>query len=298
MSESKLNTGSLVRAVLPLQQWLDSDNAALQEAKAHLLTPNDIVNYLERVDHSNQLRSHLNNLLSIVSGETAVFFEEIQVDHSSLLVKNVSPTIEKVDELKQDGEVVVADTAIDEAVEVPEVKEIHEAKEIVYAMPADYEPIVSPVLVDTPETESEDENVSDVDEEVDANLSVDDSDTKDRPYPGMVLSSDFDLEAAANKDELTESVLSDLSGFDDVSDIDVDIESLINSEFNETSEPETTDDEVAVDLGIPSVEEESESTEEFESFEYEEAMDEDDFDDSITEGGEVVDSSFDVDSSI
>lgn len=227
MSETNLDTALLVRGVLPLQQWLDKDTELLEAAKSRLFSSGDVVQYLQDVDHANDLRDKLNHLLSLVCGSTAVFFDHIEVDSGSLVVKDVVRT---------------------EVKEAVEAKEATTVKDLTVVAPAELDPIKSPVITDTvvdePEpfdandavesdaavvvTDSEPDNgsdddvdydeVSDESETYDGVDAATDDEVEDIPYTDeesedeyekpMITSSDFDPEAAANKDDETADVLS------------------------------------------------------------------------------------------
>lgn len=282
MSETNLDTALLVRGVLPLQQWLDKDTELLEAAKSRLFSSGDVVQYLQDVDHANDLRDKLNHLLSLVCGSTAVFFDHIEVDSGSLVVKDVVRT---------------------EVKEAVEAKEATTVKDLTVVAPAELDPIKSQVITDTvvdePEpsdandavesdvavvvTDSEPDNVPDDDVDYD-DVDYDEASDESEPYDGvdaatddeledashtdeesedeyekpMIASSDFDPEAAANKDDETADVLSaiesssPLDALDNigvnVSDIfsDGDLSSDADGEVDSESESETAFDVASI----------------------------------------------------
>lgn len=277
MSETNLDTALLVRGVLPLQQWLDKDTELLEAAKSRLFSSGDVVQYLQAVDHANDLRDKLNHLLNLVCGSTAVFFDHIEVDSGSLVVKDV------------------VKTEVKEAVEATEAVTV---KDLTAVAPAELDPIKSPVITDT--TVDEPSDVNDVVETEDAEVVTDsepdngsdddidyddasdssetydetdeatDDQSEDTPYADeesddedeyekpMITSSDFDPEAAANKDDETADVLSSivvgspLDALDNivvnVSDIasDADLSSDTDGAVDSDSESETPFDVASI----------------------------------------------------
>lgn len=231
MSEVNVDAMSMVKAILPLQRWLDAYDQEIKQAYSQLTTDEDYLAYGKEVDRANALRDGLNGLVSLVAPDGGPLFEPFDVSevHYSLYKVLASTGVS----MRPGVQPALASITVPaETVEPDEELEL-EPEAAYDASSVDDEDFV----VDEADVIDEDEVADDI---VDIEGEIVDTPTKvestDYAYADpMAVDGDFDVEQAANVDDESDALISSIIGSDEEVDTTNETLSFIDQMYEEAT---------------------------------------------------------------
>lgn len=233
MSEVNVDAMSMVKAILPLQRWLDAYDQEIKQAYSQLMTDEDYLAYGKEVDRANALRDGLNGLVSLVAPDGGPLFEPFDVSdvHYSLYKVLVSTGVSVRPGLQPDLATVTVPAA---TVEPDEELELE--PEVAY----DESSVTDEELVDDEsdliDDEASDEDIVDIEEEEEVVTTPVKVASTDYAYADpMAVDGDFDVEQAANVDDESDALISSIIGSDEDADTTNETLSFIDQMYEEAT---------------------------------------------------------------